>query len=171
MAKGFTDKKGNFRPTGKNGSKSTREKSIEPEGKPIEQRSLSELQLASKSLGTIIEETEKDFENGLKESDFENKKLRDKNWNVGINYEGGFSEEYFSFWAQPNDESFEPVSIRSFISNSDWSEGLDEDIQKRIEADSDFGSEEYDKWLASTFELFADNFFMELQEAIEDEFR
>ncbi len=35
MAKGFTDDKGKFRPTGNNGGKSSRSKSIEPEGKVL----------------------------------------------------------------------------------------------------------------------------------------
>jgi len=37
MAKGFTDDKGKFHPTGNNGSKSSREKSIETEGVPLEE--------------------------------------------------------------------------------------------------------------------------------------
>jgi len=37
MAKGFTDDKGKFRPTGNNGGKSSREKSIETEGVPLEE--------------------------------------------------------------------------------------------------------------------------------------
>lgn len=37
MAKGFTDDKGRFRPTGNNGGTSSREKTIEPEGVTIEE--------------------------------------------------------------------------------------------------------------------------------------
>ncbi len=126
-------------------------------------------------LDIVITKMEKDFEQGLKEHDFTNPKLRNKQWSVGITYEGGFSEESFGFWAQPVDESIEPVKISEWISNDGWSEGLGDEstfpdeFEKKLENDSDFAEREYAKWLASSFEQYDDHWFMQLADAIEDE--
>ncbi len=121
-------------------------------------------------LDLIIEHQEKEFEKGLKEYDFKNPKLRNKEWDVSITYEGGFSEEYFSFSAgiKGTDKS---VTYRSFLSNFDWSEGLEEDVQKRIEKDDVFAQKLYDIWLADSFDTVADGFFEQLVDAIDDELK
>lgn len=122
-------------------------------------------------LDKVITNMEKTFETYLNDHDFKNPKLRNKDWSVGITYEGGFSEEYFSFWAQPKDESIKPITYRSWISNYDWSEGMDEDsgYMEKLDKDPDFAQKEYEKWLADTFHAYGDAWFQSLADAIEDE--
>ena len=124
-------------------------------------------------LDTVMKKIEKDIEAGLKEHDFTNPKLRNKQWSVGITYEGGFSEESFGFWAQPVDESIEPVKISEWISNDEWSStgdfDEDEKLQKKFERNPDFAEREYAKWLASSFEQYDDHWFIQLADAIENE--
>ena len=175
--KGFKDKSGKFRPTeNKKGVRMSRDQSAKTQGVKIEKiRMAREKEM---NLDDVMKKHEKEFEKSLNEYHFDNPQLRNKNWDVGITYEGGFGEEYFSFWAgtpkyaksKALAGSDVSVTYRSFLSNFDWSEGLDEDIQERIEKDPDFAQKEYDKWLTDSFDTVADGFFEQLVGAIEDEY-
>lgn len=170
--KGFT-KDGKFHPITdyKKGTRKSRDTNATSQGVKIERK--ARVIEDEFPLDTIMTKMEKDFEIGLKEHDFTNPKLRNKQWSVGISYEGGFSEEYFGFWAQPVDESIEPVKISEWISNDGWSDTgdfeEDEKFQKKLERNPDFAEREYAKWLASSFEQYDDHWFMQLADAIEDE--
>lgn len=148
----------------KKGVRKSRDQSTKVEGIKIERKARQK----EMTLESVLEKTEKEFEKSLKEHDFNNPNLRGKDWEVGITYGGGFSEEHFSFSAQimGTDKSF---TNTSWISNFDWSEGMDEKIQKRLENDNKFAQKEYEKWLVGSFELSSDSFFMELVDEIEEE--
>ena len=164
--KGFKDSKGKFRPTGNNKSvRKSRDQSTKTQGVKIQPRMSREKR---NPLEPVLEKTEKEFEKSLKEYDFKNPNLRNKDWEVSITYEGGFSEEYFRFWAQikGTDKS---VTYRSFLSNFEWSEGMDEKWQKRIENDDKFAQKQYDIWLADSFDTVSDGFFEQFVDAIEEE--
>lgn len=170
--KGHTSKDGKFHPHSeyKKGIRKSRDQTVKQEGVKIRNKRYAK-EVEEFPLDKVLEKTEKDIAQGLKEHDFTNPKLRNKEWEVGITYEGGFQEEYFSFWAQPKDESIKPVTVRSFVSNAEWSSGMDDEdaYNKKLEKDPVFAEKEYANWLAETFEAYNDHWFMDLADTIDDE--
>ena len=162
--KGFKDSDGKFHPI--NNNHVLKNKSNSKEGIKITRK----MKAKEPDINDVIEKTEKEWEKDLKNYDFDNPKLKNKNWEVSITYEGGYSEEYFRIWASPKGVE-KAVEFTTFISNFDWSEGLDEDLQKEIESNEMTASREYDKWLVDSFEeIGKEAFFDQLIGDIEDEF-
>jgi len=126
----------------------------------------------------VLDEAVKNMENSLAKSlseyNFEvNPDLKSKDWEVDITYTGSHGtvdSEYFIATATPKGSSLSYQTDLT-LSNDDWSDTGDEYYEERIQDDSDFAEEEYNKWLAGMLEQSDDYIFEGLIGSIENKWR
>ena len=164
MAKGFT-KDGKFRPTGNNGRKSSKEKSIQATGIPIK-TAISE----ESEFDIEIKKLAKSLQEGLNEHEWsdELKRLKDVNWVVDVTYSGSHGtvdSEYFTITAFR--KGVGSVEYEEAFSNDDWFDINDKKLAKKIENDPVFAQQQYEEWLIGLFDLYEDAMFEGLVATIE----
>ena len=169
--KGFKDKSGKFRPTeNKNGIRKSRDQTAKNNGVQLTQKRMKRDKVSTAY--RKIKELEKDFERGLSEYDFDNKHLKNLDWDVNVTYTGSHGtvdSEYFTVTAV-NTRGIGTVETHEAFSNDDWSQGMDDDsgYMKKLDEDSDFAEKEYDKWLAEMLDVYKEGMFQNLVTMIEE---
>ena len=166
--KGFKDGSGKFRPTeNKNGIRMKRDKSINPTGSILSQKRMKRETISRTD--SKIKQLEMDFNKGLKQYNFDDKRLKNLNWDVDITYTGSYgsvSDEHFELTAFA--EGVGMVKTREAFSNDDWYDQDDERLSERIQNDSVFAEKKYDEWLAEMLDAYQEGMFQNLVSMIEE---